>query len=293
MKPPTPSKAAGTAPEFFSKQVREAKRFYLDLNPPRREALIVVCGGVERTTPEYTIRRPSFPFYSIEYVLRGRGNVKLGSNVNELRAGKVLSYGPGLSQDISSDPADPLLKYFVDFAGTRAKALLISCGLGPGTVSQVIPPDELRLMFDELIREGLRGTRPSRKICTKLLECLMLKLSDSRAPKEAPESLAFRTYQESRRHIEEHFRRLKTLEQISAECRVNNAYLCRLFRRYDGRSPYQFLLHLKMNFAAELLQRGALVKQAAEEIGFGDPFHFSRAFKGRFGVSPDTFRRLR
>jgi AraC-like DNA-binding protein len=121
----------------------------------------------------------------------------------------------------------------------------------------------------------------------------MLKLSDSQAPKEAPESLAFSTYQDSRRHMEGQFRRLKTLEQISAECRVNNAYLCRLFRRYDGRSPYQFLLHLKMNFAAELLQGGALVKEVAEEISFKDPFHFSRAFKVRFGVSPDAFRKLR
>src|SRR5215471_5577132 len=116
MKPPISLKDAGTAPEFFSKQVREAKRFYLDLNPPRREALVVVCGGVERTTPEYTIRRPSFPFYSIEYVLQGRGNAKLGRKVNDLRAGKVLSYGPRVGQEISSEATDPLVKYFVDFA---------------------------------------------------------------------------------------------------------------------------------------------------------------------------------
>jgi transcriptional regulator GlxA family with amidase domain len=49
-----------------------------------------------------------------------------------------------------------------------------------------------------------------------------------------------------------------------------------------------------MNLAAELLQQpAALVKQVAEETGFGDAFHFSRVFKTVFGLSPDAFRRLR
>ena len=87
---------------------------------------------------------------------------------------------------------------------------------------------------------------------------------------------------------------LKTLQQIAQERHVDGAYLCRLFQRYDHQSPYQFLMRLKMNLAAERLQKpGALVKQVSEESGFNDPFHFSRAFKKVFGLAPDDFRRLR
>ena len=75
---------------------------------------------------------------------------------------------------------------------------------------------------------------------------------------------------------------------------MNPPYLCRLFRRYDQQTPYQYLMRLKMNAAAERLQDpGALVKQVAAELGFGDPFHFSRVFKSIFGLSPEAFRRLR
>jgi AraC-like DNA-binding protein len=49
-----------------------------------------------------------------------------------------------------------------------------------------------------------------------------------------------------------------------------------------------------MHHAAESLQQpGALVKQAAEESGFADPFHFSRVFTSVFGLSPAAFRGLR
>jgi AraC family transcriptional activator of pobA len=49
-----------------------------------------------------------------------------------------------------------------------------------------------------------------------------------------------------------------------------------------------------MNHAAELLREpDALVKQVAEQVGFADPFHFSRAFKTALGMSPESFRRLR
>lgn len=281
-------------PDFFSPHVAGARRFYLDLNPSTNRALTLVCGGVERCTADYAIHRSTFPFHSIEYVVRGRGTLKLGNRLHPLQPGSLFSYGPGVGHDIVSDPAEPLVKYFVDFSGRKAKALLRFCSLAGGKVSQVFPAHELQAVFDELIHCGLKGTRYSAPAGEKLLECLVLKVAESRAPVEGRETLAFATYQRGRQHIQQHFRQLKTLRQIGVECHLNHSYLCRLFRRYDHQSPYQYLLRLKMNLAAELLRRpSALVKQVAEETGFGDPFHFSRAFKAAFGLSPDAFRRLR
>jgi AraC-like DNA-binding protein len=291
---PASSSERLAGPDFFSAHVTGARRFYLDLNPPKDRGLTLVCGGVEQCTADYAIHRRTFPFYSIEYVVRGRGTVKLGNRLHSLQPGSLFSYGPGLGHDIASDPADPLKKYFVDFSGRKARALLRFCSLAGGNVSRVFPANELQPVFDELIRCGLKGTSYSRQAGEKLLECLGFKIAESRAPREARETLGFATYQRCRQHIHQHFRRLKTLKQIGAECHLNHSYLCRLFRRYDHQSPYQYLLRLKMNLAAELLQRpAALAKQVAEETGFGDPFHFSRAFKSVFGLSPDAFRRLR
>ena len=282
------------APDFFSAQVSEARRFYLDLNPPRNRRLVVVCGGCESCTPDYAVERATFPFYSIEYVARGEGILKLKHSSHTLEPGRLFSYGPGIPHGIAGNPAFPLMKYFVDFTGTEAANLLRACKMPPGTVSRVFPPNAVQGLFDELISSGLRGSRHGASLCAKLLECLAIMIADSRTPVEGAATLSFTTYCRCRQHIQQNFLRLKTLEQTAKECHFSSAYLCRLFRRYARESPYRYLLRLKMNHAAEcLLRPGALVKQVAQNTGFEDPFNFSRTFKSVLGLSPDRFRRLR
>ena len=281
-------------PDYFSTQVSRARRFYLNLNPAPQTGLAVVSGGVEHCAPDYVIRRKSFPFYAVEFVYRGSGRLKFKQTEQRLLPGSVFSYGPGVAHEISTDPHELLTKYFVDFTGVRAAGWLRSCRLRPGSLSQVFPPSEIHPLFDELIRCGLRSTPQASRICARLLEGLLLKAAESRAPLPGCETLAFTTYQRCRDYITRHFLRLRTLEQIARECHVDNTYLCRLFKRYDHQTPYRLLMRLKMNYAAERLQTpGVLAKQIAEETGFTNPFHFSRAFKSVFSVSPRTLAKMR
>jgi AraC-like DNA-binding protein len=254
----------------------------------------VVCGGFEICDSDYAIRRASFRYFSVEFVAGGRGQLQLAQQSYDLFPGAVFTYGPGVSQDISTDADDPLQKYFVDFAGSTAKSLMQRGGLSPGTVARVYAPGDVQRVFDDLIRDGLRGSGSAGDLCSSLLKYLILRIADALMPWEARQTPAFATYQRCRQHIATNFESLQSLEQIAAQCHVDRAYLCRLFRRYDNQTPYRFLLRLKMNLAAEkLLTPGVLVKQVAAELGFEDPFHFSRAFKNVIGLSPEAFRRLR
>lgn len=289
----TPAKPA-VVPEFFSLQVREARRFYLDLAPPDLRPTVVVCGGCECCEPDYSIHRENFPYYSIEFVARGEGVLTLGDHSVTLFPGVVFSYGPGTPHDIVTDRDDPLVKYFVDFTGSQATRMMRQHGLAPGATARVFAPVEIQGIYDDLIEDGLRGSRLGPPLCAALLEYLILKIDDCRLPVAAAETPAFATYQRCRQHIQTHYARLTTLGRIARECHVDPAYLCRLFARYDHQTPYQFLTRLKMNLAAQSLQNpGTLVKQVAAGLGFSDPFHFSRVFKRVLGLSPEAFRRLR
>jgi AraC-like DNA-binding protein len=85
-----------------------------------------------------------------------------------------------------------------------------------------------------------------------------------------------------------------TLGEIAATAGLRPSSLCRLFRRFQSTSPYQYLLRRKMILAAELLvESGGLVKEAAQRVGFADPYHFSRCFKAVHGLAPSQLRGYR
>jgi AraC-like DNA-binding protein len=281
-------------PDFFSQQVRKSQRFYLEDVPLEQPPLAVIGGGHELCSAAYAIRRTNFPYYSVEFVARGRGWLTLDGKRHQLDAGTIFSYGPGVAHSITTDPRDLLDKYFLDFSGPQAPVTLQENGLSPGTVARVSSVNEVQDIFDHLIRDGMRGNGDSGSLCAALLEYLIIKVATLVMQPGTCPSPACATFQRCRQYITVHFRRLKSLEQIAEECQIDQAYLCRLFRRFNYQAPYQYLLRLKMNFAAERLRDPkVLVKEVAASVGFQDPFHFSHTFKNVVGFSPDVFRRQR
>ncbi len=285
---------AGGVPDFFSSQVREANRFYLDTYGRGTQPLVVVCGGCEHCRPNYEIDRADFPFYSVEFVARGKGTLTIHERTTLLYTGTVFTYGPGVAHRIVADPNDPPVKYFVDFTGRQARGLLRDHGLTLGTVAQIASFESILRVFDDLIAVGVGSGRYRSRICAILVELMVLRIGETGTLETSPHTRAFATYQTCREFIRQNGLRVRTLDEIVEACRVDKAYLCRLFHRFDNQSPYQYLLQLKMAEAARRLQGGAsLVKEVGHDLGFEDPFHFCRTFKKVYGLSPIAFKRLR
>lgn len=291
--------APGSEPGFFSRAVQNSRRFYLDLSPAEA-GLTVVSGGYEECAGHYQVSRQDFPYYAVEFVARGRGELVLGQPATgraepaELIAGSIFTYGPGMPHSIRTDQKDPLCKFFVNFAGNEAAALLEQTQLPVGRLAYVPAVAELQRVFDDLSRDGSRGDDAAQPLCQSLLRYLLQRIAVSQVAWQERTTGAYETYARCVAHIEANAARLATLEETARECGVNHAYLCRLFKRFGRQTPYQYLLRLKMSLAAErLLATDATVKEVAEAMDFSDPFHFSRAFKSVFGISPTGFRQLR
>jgi len=281
-------------PAYFSAQISHARRFYLDLNPRASDPLAVVSGGVEHCRPDYHIHRSGLRYLSIEFVAAGEGSLQLAGKTHRLSAGDIFAYGPRIAHDIQSDPDRPLVKYFVDFTGKKARRLMKSPGVTPGRLVQTSnPPDILRL-FEDVIGAGLRSTPFRYRICSAITEHLLLRIAETAVAPGTVGTAAFETYQRCHQFIQDHYLRLPGLTEIAEKCHLDPAYLCRLFDRFDYESPYQYLTRLKMLHAAEQMQLpGAMVKQVASQLGFSDAFQFSRSFKRVLGVSPKKFAQMR
>lgn len=222
----------------------------------------------------------------IEFVARGAGRLALAGQRYGLTPGMAFIYGPHVPHRITSDPRSPLVKYFIGLAGDGAVALLREMDLRPGAVLRAAHVEQVQDIFEELIRLG-RGDHARRaRLCAVAAHYLILKLSSDSVPPGSPEAPARATYERCRRYIEEHHRDVRTLREVAVACHVDLAYMCRLFQRFGRESPFQYLQHLRMNRAAEMLQEGETVKAVAVELGFSEPCNFSRAFARVFGVAP-------
>lgn len=271
----------------MSAQVSEARRYYLDLKPPKNATMAVVCGGRERMRADYLVERSGFPYLCVELVVEGAGSLTLAGRRHRLEPGVVFAYGPGVRHVMRTDPERPMRKYYVDFVGSEAARLLAQTPLAAWRPARVADPQELIEVFDALDREARGDDRLAHEICATLLRLLLQRIRSRALGGGRGVPRAFATYLQIRTHLETHHERLRTIEDVAGECHVSPMYITRLFRRFARTGAYRFLLRLRMNRAAALLiDEGLLVKEVADRLGFPDAFTFSRAFKRIHGLPP-------
>ncbi len=253
---------------------------------------MVVCGGRERCLPDYEVARDGFRYYSMEFVVEGRGRVILGGRSFTLGPGVCFGYGPGIAHRIITDRAAPMTKYFVDFAGRDAAVFFknMVCARRPVQVSD---PSRVRDVYEDLGRSAREGAAHTAEACTLLLRLLALRVGDLGISGRTFHGRALETFQRCRTEIDARFDSLATLRDMAKACHVAPEHLCRLFRRFGGTTPYQYLVRRKMDRAADLLQHTPLlVKEVASLTGSSDAFHFSRSFKRVHGITPQRFVEL-
>ncbi len=82
-----------------------------------------------------------------------------------------------------------------------------------------------------------------------------------------------------------------SIEQVSDELGVSYSLFRKIFKKYTGISPGQYLIQLKIEKAKLLLTLpDKLVKEIAYELGFDSSFYFSKLFKEKTGLSPVKYR---
>jgi len=276
----------------LSTQVSGSRYFFLGLTGTGRAGVIPAYGGFERCNPDYLIQRERTEFSTLELVVGGEGVVRMNGIATPLRAGTLFHYDRSTRLEIRTDPERPMAKYFLCMTGARAHRRVAACGVGPNVAVQLAMFTEVQRLLEDLIREGQRHRATAGRICRALVEVLLLKIEELVSLSGRRDRGGEETFLRCKGAVDAQAARLGTLGDITGAVGVETSRLCRLFRRYQGLSPYQYLLHRKMALAAELLlDPNALVKEAASQVGFADPYHFSRCFKKVHHVAPREFQR--
>lgn len=99
--------------------------------------------------------------------------------------------------------------------------------------------------------------------------------------------------EKAREYIEENFSAEISAKELSAMCNMSETSLRRKFREYIGQPPLDYQIGLRIRKARELLlERKYNVSEVGRTVGFEDVNYFSRIFKKRVGVSPQTYEKM-
>lgn len=82
-----------------------------------------------------------------------------------------------------------------------------------------------------------------------------------------------------------------SIEEAAAELRISAGHLSRLFRQETGRTFTDYLMHIRVKRAAELLRDPTVkVYEVADLVGYADARYFGQIFKKITGLTPKEFK---
>jgi AraC-like DNA-binding protein len=90
-------------------------------------------------------------------------------------------------------------------------------------------------------------------------------------------------------HLKERFNELVSLDELAAVSRVSRFHLVHAFTKETGLPPHAYQMHIRVEHARGLLQRGISATGAAASVGFADQSHFTRCFKRIMRVTPSDY----
>ena len=245
--------------------------------------------GYEECKSDYIIDRNSFPHWTLEFVAGGHGYYQEGSQQHRLRHGALFAYGPNIAHCFGNEQERPFRKYFMLSGGRNFPLRWRNAGLLPGQLLQLGNSTPIVSVFDQMLDEGGRSDAHTPQIIASLEAVLLALMSRHRGAARSAQTGSRKVYELAMDILQRDYRNLHSLADLAGRSGYSSEYLCRIFRKYHGESPYQVLLHRKMSAAWLLLRDGAWqVSAVARELGYEDPLHFSRIFRKVMGCAPSS-----
>jgi AraC-like DNA-binding protein len=286
--------------EHFSKQVIDSRQVYIGFPKGKPNMFSLVSVGFEKCLPEFLVERESYPetgrsnseieFTTVEFIISGNGKLSLGGSNFNLEPASLFSYKTGIHHRISTSESKPMIKYFMVLAHSPDIEIDSKIIKKQTYFKKLRDHNEIIELFELILSNANSGTVEGTSICNLLAQTVVLKTNEQRNSKIEKQARAWDTYKRIHLHLRNNYFRVRTIEELANELNVDPSYLSRVFKRFHNESPYRFLIRLKMGHAASLLLSSRrLVKDIAFELGFENPFHFSRTFKSVYGVSPENF----
>ncbi|RUO74092.1 AraC family transcriptional regulator [Pseudidiomarina sediminum] len=224
----------------------------------------------------------------------GRGSYRVttpaGKVQGTLGAGQLLLLPAGAAHTYEADSKQPWSIYWAHYDGKLASQSMDFLAVSEQSFVLNLPHwQELLPPVTELLNlQHQRWQQQRALLAATLLQHLLaqvLQLANQTQYHQDFDLLALERFMQDNSH------RDLDLSDLAAVAGLSRFHFAKKFKAVTGTSPMRYFSELKIRLACQRLDNStASIRAIAQELGFEDPYYFSRLFKKVMGVAPSNYR---
>lgn len=252
------------------------------------ETVLLSC-GYSRHKSAFAIKKNTpLTTYLFRLQTEGRGRALAGGRMVDMAPGSLLLCKPGdhyeLQINENSEQIGESADYYLFCQGDWIDSWW----------SRAVRPTHVRIQLDDrliaLWRQMVFETRSmsldSQELNGYLLQSLCLRFDRAIAETAEPYTVT-----RMKRYIEEHASSPFKLDQVAKHVGLSVSRAVHLFREGSGTTIARYALDVRLSMAVERMKHTPLkLEQIALDCGFNSYPYFHRAFKEKYGMSPNLYR---
>ena len=230
--------------------------------------------------------------YILFYTLQGAGLVEQEDNTVLVGPGQALLLNCRSPQSYCTAPGQSCWHhYWVHLDGTGVAAMEKLLHMEKKLVPVQLMGTRMQELFEMIQAEMERDTVDS-MVQRGMILHEILSLWAQNILSQAESISARQVILQAAETLRKHYQQELRLSDLLADAHMSKSYFLRLFRRYMGTTPYNYLVNFRITQAKELLVlTDHTVSEIAREVGFGDASNFSTRFSKATGQSPLQYRK--
>lgn len=236
-----------------------------------------VCFGSETCRPGHYYGPAVRTYWLLHYVVKGFGTFERDGKTHRVKPGEIFVIPPYEETYYQADEERPWRYIWIGFTATQPLPSVF--------LQAVIRCSGVGAVFEGMHRCHEMGNGCSAFLAGKLWELIAV-LLDQSVPEADYVDRALNC-------MNAEYATGITVQEIADRLNLDRSYFSTIFKEKMEISPRDYLKNLRLQRAAELILRhGVSPSTAGVSVGYGDIYHFSKAFKQHFGQSPRSYQKM-
>lgn len=240
--------------------------------------------------------------YILIYCIKGDGWIEINSRKYSIVPNSYFLIPANTAHKYGAEKKNPWSIYWVHFTGDTAGKFYKKYCQKKGSSKDKFSPSVIKLPFEERRMNYFNGfiSLLESGYSIEIIEYVNISLWQLLA------SFVYHDFYSEVRHqkngtdivdsaiqyMQDHLNESITVEELASHLNYSTSYLYSLFKEDTGYSPIDYFNHLKVQEACKYLSFTDMsIKEISFELGFNDPFYFSRLFKKMMELSPTEYRK--